>query len=413
MNSGDDNIFTDLQKAAATSGPAIEADPPPLNQTGRTARQLIFLIILGAFIIIALVWASRAEVETVVRGPGQVIPDSSKQIIQSLEGGIIKNIPVTEGQKVAAGDIILELDDKRYSAFHEGNVATRDAILARMARLQAEIKGADKIEFPPGLTDPEARHAEEELFNGRREDHLTKLRFKERLLAKENERFDASRSAFRSGALPVTERIARESEILKLEEEVNTLKTTFKREALENYDRARERLTTLVQTMKADEDRMVRTVIRSPIDGVVNRILISTIGRVVAGGEPIMEIIPQNDQLVIEAKIRPADIAFLYQDQNVKVNFTAFDFSIYGGLDGKVKTIGVDTVYDEATQESYYPVKITTESDSLGVDPKTGQKLDLVPGMIADVNILTGKRTILNYLLKPINKAKRQALREP
>lgn len=408
----EDSLFSDLAQAVESKGRdehELKAqDGQPFN-----LRLWCFVILLLAMSGGAIFWASRAEVETVVRGPGQVIPGSSKQIVQSLEGGIIKAIPVVEGQKVTAGDVILELDDKRYTAFHEGNVATRNALLARLARLRAEIDGDEVINFPVEITDPSVKKAEEDLFNGRRTDHLTKLSFKKRLHAKEIERFSASQAAFRSGALPKTERIAREAQILELEEEVRTLETSFRREALENYDTARERLATLLQTMKADEDRMNRTVIYSPISGVVNNILISTIGRVVGSGEAIMEIIPEDDSLIIEAKIKPSDIAFLFNGQKVKVNFTAFDFSIYGGLDGSVQTIGVDTVIDEVKGEPYYPVKIKTEANSLGKDPKTGKDLDLVPGMIADVNILTGKRTVLNYLLKPINKAAQQALKEP
>ncbi len=411
MSGEKDNILTDLDRAVENG--FAEKQPREREPKTSSLKPLAFLLLVAVMITAGIAWAAQAEIESVVRGVGRVIPSSSKQMIQSLEGGIIKRILVEAGTKVSAGDVVVELDDKRYGSLHEGNIAARNAILARVARLQAEIDGAEMITFPSELdAHPAVRQAEEELFKGRREDHQTRLRFKKLLLAKEQERFDALRTAFRTGALPKTERMEREALILKLEEEVETISTAFRREALESFDAARERLGVLVQTMVADEDRMLRTVIRSPINGIVNNILISTVGRVVSSGEVIMEIISEDDPLVIEARIRPADRAFLYLGQEVKVNFTAFDFSVYGGLEGRVETIGVDTVVDEVNQDTFYPVKIRTETNSLGVDPKTGTKLDLVPGMIAEVNILTGKRTVLNYLLKPINKVMQQALRE-
>ena len=188
---------------------------------------------------------------------------------------------------------------------------------------------------------------------------------------------------------------------------------------MEQFDKDRADLEVLVEAIKRDKDRLDRTIIRSPVRGVVNKIHINTVGRVVGSGADIMAIVPSDDTLLIEANIGPADIAFIRPGEKVNVKFTAYDFSRYGGLDGKVERIGVDTVTDESSRQarqgqpaaSYYPITVRTEKNSLGKD-HNGNELPIIPGMVVEVDILTGKKTVLEYLLMPLNRARERALRE-
>ena len=376
---------------------------------GRLILWMVASLLVGFFF-----WARQAEIDSMVRGSGKAIPNSSNQVIQSLEGGIVEELSVREGDLIKEGQVLLRLQDEQFSAIHEANMEARDAIEARMIRLKSEAEGVSKLSFPPDLSkrQPNLVETESKLFKSRIADQKTRIKFSSDRLNKEKEKYDVLKGAFERGSLPKVDQIELEAKIVDLEEKLETIKTAFVRQAWEEYDDERDKLATLLAEMKGAADKVKRTEITSPIDGVVNKIHIQTSGRVISPGEPIMEIVPEGDSLLIEAKIRPADIAFLHKDQSVLVNFTAYDFSIYGGLKGKIETIGVDTIYDEQSRETFYPVKVRTLEDNLGRDKKTGELLELVPGMVAEVSIITGKKTVLEYILKPINRAKAHALRE-
>lgn len=371
--------------------------------------------LLAALLIGFIIWAEQAEIDSMVRASGKVIPSSSNQVVQSLEGGIVESIAVKEGGYVNSGDMLLRIQNKQFTSELEVNVASRDAIEARMVRLNGEAKGLEYLNFPDWLSkyQPELVKMERELFQSRMKDQKTKVDYSWRRLQKEKEKLWLLSPKFDRGTLPKVDKIDIEAKIVDLEEKMETIKTSFVRQALEQYDEEREKLSTIQAAMKGDEDKVKRTEIFSPINGTINTIHIKTAGRVISPGEPIMEIVPVGDSLIIEAKVRPADIGFLHKDQVAIVNFTAYDFAIYGGLEGKIETIGVDTIYDEETKETYYPVKIRTLKNNLGKDKKTGETLELVPGMISEVSVITGKRTVLDYILKPINRARQHALREP
>lgn len=368
--------------------------------------------ILGS-VIALLYWAYRAEIDSVVRGFGQVIPDSSTQIVQSLEGGIIAELPVTEGQRIEKNQVLVRIQDKQFAAQYNENISIRDALRARIVRLNAEGTGATDPVFPeetlaarPDLVAKEIR-----LFEARRLNLQAQIVEIRDQLESARKKFEAVRPSIDSGAISMTERIDMESKISELTNRLNVVETGFRREALELLDQETARLAALEETLPADRDRLDRADIRSPVSGIVNAIYIKTVGRVVKSGDPIMEIVPENESLLVEAKLRPSDIAFVYQGGEAKVRFTAYDFATYGGLIGTVETIGADTVSGPEGEE-FYPIKVRTQGDSLGADRKTGKALKLVPGMIAEVDIVTGKRTILEYLLKPIHRARQKAMRE-
>ncbi len=358
-------------------------------------------------------WASWAEIEEVTRGTGKVIPSKSVQIIQSLEGGILQEINVEEGQMVEEGQPLLQISAAIFASSYNENVVKRDALQARLCRLEAEAASFAELKFPDTVR-KELADLERGLYGKRKNDFMaTKTALEARLkLARREE--ELLIEAMKARAVSPVELIRVQKEVAQLDGELRTLDTTLQREAMEKHHDDKSQLDMLQQAILRDKDRLDRTLIRSPIRGTVNKIHINTVGRVIGSGVDIMQIVPADDTLLIEANVRPADIAFIAPGQEVKVKFTAYDFSIYGGLKGTLEHIGADTVTNEKNNEkaeSFYPIKVRTTQHSLGKD-RNGKELEIIPGMVAEVDILTGKKTVLTYLLKPINRARMRALRE-
>ncbi len=361
------------------------------------------------FVAALLAWASWAELEEVTRGVGKVVSSSSVQMIQSLEGGILDELSVKEGDEVEKGQKLLRIQDTIFEASYQENLARRDVLRARLARLHTEAQGLSRIEFSPGVREDLAV-LESTLFEKRHRDlEVSRTSLQKRLqLAREEEKLLAGAES--SGAVSPVELIRIRKEIAELEGNLDILLSTHEREAMEQYDEDHAELEFLLQALKKDKDRLDRTVMNSPVRGTVNKIYIDTEGRIVGSGMDIMEIVPLGDTLLIEANVKPSDIAFMRPGQKARVRFTAYDFSVYGGLDGKLEQIGADTVQDE-NGESFYQIKVRTEKSSLGKD-RHGQEMTIIPGMVAEVDIMTGKKSILSYMLKPLTRAKERALRE-
>lgn len=365
----------------------------------------IAFALLGALVW----WASWAEIEEVTRGVGKVIPSKSVQLIQSLEGGILQEINVEEGQIVEQGQQLLRIGDAIFASTYNENVVKREVLTARLSRLEAEASGFVELKFPAQVR-KDLAELERALFEKRKSDFVaTKTALEQRLkLAKREE--ELLLDAMESRAVSPIELIRIQKEVAQIDGELRTLTTSSQREAMERLHDDKGQLESLEQALLRDKDRLDRTVIRSPVRGAVNKIHINTVGRVIGSGVDIMEIVPTDDTLLIEANVRPADIAFVHPRQSAKVKFTAYDFSIYGGLEGTLEHIGADTVTNEK-DESFYPIKVRTKQHSLGKD-RNGKELEIIPGMVAEVDILTGKKTVLTYLLKPINRARERAFRE-
>lgn len=384
----------------------------PLPRTRRRLATALLLVLAGS-LTAGLIWASRSHLEEVVRGEGKVIPDTSTQIIQSLEAGIVRDLLVAEGAHVKSGQVLLKMHDVQISSHFRENTAARDLLKARLLRLRAEATGEASLVLPNEFrtTHPDTAEAETLLFTKRRNDIEASARALTDLMQKKQQKLNSLLSLFASGSLPEVQKIDLEAEILELRGKLAMQKTAFMREAMEQHDETSAKLKSIEEKIRADEDQLARTEIKSPVDGVVNKIFINSAERVVQGGQPIMEIVPSQAGLLIETRIKPADIGFIHQDQPVRIRFTAYDFTAYGSLNGVVETLGVDTVAGEKG-ETYYPVKVRPATATLGKDAMTGTELPLKPGMVAEVDILTGERSVLDYLLKPIHRARRMALRE-
>jgi len=417
------------------------------------APRLVRLTIWGlvAFVLFLVLWAHFAIVDEVTRGEGKAIPSSRLQKIQNLEGGIVAELFVREGQIVEAGDPLLRLDDTRFASNVGETEADRLALAARVERLSAEVEGRDLAMPENVLRDaPNLADSERALFESRRdqlraeigglEEQLAQRRQEVREMSSKQEQFRSSLALLRkeiamseplvsSGAISPVEvlRLKRaevesrgqldattlalpraHAAIKEIESKIGETRGRFRSEALTQLNEARTELSKLKSTGKALEDRVRRTLVTSPVRGVVQQMLVSTIGGIIQPGSDIVEIVPLDDTLLVEAKVRPQDIAFLHPGQEAMVKFSAYDFTVYGGLKAELEHISADSITDE-DGNSFFLIHLRTDKSHLGSDEKP---LLIIPGMMASVDIITGHKSVLSYLLKPIIRAKAEALRE-
>ncbi len=415
----------------------------------------IFLIVISALLAAFLMWSNWAEVDEVTRGDGRVIPSGKNQKVENLEGGIVKEISVRTGDVVKEGDVLLRIDATGFSSNLGELEAKRDTLEAQIFRLRHELKADDtgQLVFPDELKEraPTTTAIESQLYQTRRNSleqqiavlnerveqkkrELSELasnltRLEENLsLAQEEE--SLKKPLADRGIVPKTDLIRLQREVADLRGQIAVAKETkprleagvreaeglvrdqrlsFRSDAQTKLAERSAELAVVRQSILGASDRVERADIIAPVGGIVKEVNVNTIGGVVSAGETLVEIVPQEDTLLVEAKIRPSDIAFVHPGQPALVKITAYDFSIYGGLDGEVQQISADSTIDEATNEVFYLVKIKTLTNQLGGNQNN---LSIIPGMVASVDILTGKKSVLDYLLKPINKARAEALRE-
>lgn len=381
-----------------------DIDDASLVNSGRIIW--VFFLLLAALVI----WSYLAKVDEVSSGAGKVVPTSRSQIIQSLEGGILADLKVSEGDIVEKGEILAQLDPTKFRSNVEEISARYRAALASVARLSAEVN-RKPISFPDELTEHiELIAKEKKLFDTRQRGLAESLKGSKDTLALVNKELAITKSLVKSGAASSVDVLRLQRQKSELETKINEIQSMYMvkaREELANFSAEVEALSSVVE---GRSDSLTRLTHKSPVRGIVKAIEVTTIGGVISPNGKLMEVVPLDDQLLIEAKISPRDIAFIRPGQAAKVKITAYDYTVYGGLDGKVKTISPDTIQDELTPgEYYYRVYILTETDSLvnGL----GREFPIVPGMIATVDIKTGTKTIFEYLMKPLNRAS-EALRE-
>lgn len=372
------------------------------------ASRLITLcaLMLAAF----LAWAAWFEVTEVSTGTGKVIPSSREQVIQSFEGGIVAQMSVAEGDLVERGQVLAQLDPTKTASSVGESEAKYRAAKASQARLQAEVTGKPLV-FPPGLREsPELIDAETALYQTRRrglEQSLAGIEDSLRLVRSE---LKITENLAKMGASSRVEVIRLNRQRSELELKATEARSDYLVRAREELAKASAEADSLSEVIRGRSDSLTRLTLRSPVRGIVKDIEVNTLGGVVQPGGQVMKIVPMDERLLIETRIAPRDIAFIHPDQQAKVKISAYDYSVYGGLDGKVVGISPDTLQDEVKPEIYYyRVFIRTEQDSL--QNKAGKHFAIVPGMIATVDIRTGEKTILDYLIKPLNRAK-EALRE-
>jgi membrane fusion protein, adhesin transport system len=412
-----------------------------------------FLIVRGTglFILVFLVWAGLSELEEVTVGEGKVIPSSQVQVIQNLEGGIVGKVPVKIGDVVQRDQVVLNIDPTRFSSSLGETRAKYHALLAKVARLTAESEGKP-FAAPAELAreNPQILKEEFSLYTTRQselEASLGVLRQqvhqRHQELVEKRARAQQLSESYRlvSNELELTRPMAKQQvisdvELLRLERQANDIRgemdatrlsiprleaglqeantkldgaqAKFRSDAAVELSQARAEFAGTSASSVAMEDRLARTTVRSPVAGVVKTIKVTTVGGVIQPGMDVMEIVPIEDNLLVEAKVRPSDVGFLRPGQPAQVKVTAYDYSIYGGLEAIVENITADTITNDKG-ESFYLVRVRTKANHFGTAEKP---FPIIPGMLTTVHIQTGKKSILAYLLKPIVKARSEALRE-
>lgn len=421
--------------------PLPEVNKALIEDAPRIVRLTIWGV-LGFFLFMGL-WANFAIIDEVTRGEGKAIPSSKLQKIQNLEGGIVAQIYAKEGEIVEVGDPLLRLDDTRFVSNVGETEADRLAMALRVERLSAEVEDRPlKIDAEIRKAAPSQAANEESLYQSRRQQLQDEIGgLQEQLVQRQQElrEFSSKQGQYRNslqllrqeismseplvaqGAISQVEvlRLKRaevenrgqldatslaipraESAIKEVERKIDETRGKFRSEALTQLNEARTDLSKAQATGKALDDRVNRTLVTSPVRGIVKQLLVNTVGGVIQPGSDLVEIVPLDDTLLVEARIRPQDIAFLHPGQEAMVKFTAYDFTIYGGLKAKLEQIGADTITDE-DKNTFYVIKLRTERSHLGTDDKP---LLIIPGMVASVDIITGKKSVLSYLLKPIDR---------
>lgn len=405
--------------------------------------------------MVFVAWASFAEVDEIARGDGKVIPASKTQIIQASEAGVVQEIAVTIGQVVKKNDLIIRLDNTLNTSSLGEQQAKARALEVRIARLKYEQAGNLSGPFPCPQdiqsVAPQICDNEQKLLIARRGNFDNKLSvLKSRLDQRERELAEAQANSDRltknlvvsdqeaklvdamvkKGLMARTEQLRVEREQTELNGQLNLAGETIKKikssiteaqlqveelglqlqqEALDDLTQALAELSVVDETIRGATDKVARTDIRSPVDGIVNTLELNTVGAFVQPGAVVAGIVPTSETLLVEARVSPRDVAFIRPDQVALIKVTAYDFSIFGGIEGKVSNITADSLVDQKTGEPYYQVRVATDKSTLQRD---GKAYSIIPGMICSVDIKTGRKTILHYLLKPINKAREEAMSE-
>jgi adhesin transport system membrane fusion protein len=423
-----------------------DADYFMIQQEPLRAKVLVKTILISVSLFV--MWTAVAQVDEITKGEGKVIPSSQIQILQSLDGGIVAEINVKEGQVVDAGQVLLRVDPTRFESSVRENRSQYLALTTKVARLRALAEGLPFVPPPEVLIeDPRTVQDEQRLYESARSNVAAQISIaREQLVQRQQElsemrvkREQASQAyELTAKELAVTKPLINsgavsEVELLRLERDTSRFRgerdmaaaqilrsqaamaeASRKIEEVELYARNEVRkelgdsmakLNAFTEGGVALADKVKHAAIRSPVKGTVKRLLVNTVGGVVQAGRDLVEVVPLEDALILEAKVAPKDIAFLHPGLPAMVKFTAYDFSTYGGLEAKLEHIGADSITDEKGN-TFFLVRVRTKNSSLGAN------LPVIPGMVAEVDIITGQKSILSYLLKPVLRAKQGALTE-
>lgn len=440
------NRAINFEKEREQQGFAADSDYAILQQDPLRAR--ILLKSIGVAFALFVMWAAVSQVDEVTRGEGKVIPSRQLQVLQSLDGGVVDEILVHEGAIVEPEQILLRIDQTRFVSSVRESRVQYTALVAKAARLRALTEDVPfKIPDEVLKEDPQTAEEERRLYESRRSELETTISIARQQLAQRQQELAEVRAKHEQATkahelaareLSVTKPLiasgaVSEVELLRLERDVSRFRgeremaaaqigrlqsaineanrkieevgLAFRNESGKELGETMAKLNSLAEGGVGLSDKVSRSVLRSPVKGTVKRLLVNTVGGVVQPGKDIVEIVPLEDNLLLEARVHPRDIAFLHPGQKAVVKFTAYDFAIYGGLDGKLEHIGADTVIDDKGN-AFYVVRVRTNQSTLG------NNLPVIPGMVAEVDIVTGEKSVLSYLLKPVLRAKARAFSE-
>ncbi len=393
LQRGDHSFLTALQAARE-------------NEAAPAAAWAIYLML--AALGCALAWSSLAKVDMITRADARVVPEGREQVIASLEGGILRELKVREGQAVEAGQALALLDPTRVEAQQGESQAKRLALMATVARLQAEA-GGHGLNFPPELDKvPQVKRAEGDSYLARQRALNEAVALNRRSLRLLESELAMAESMSAKGLMS-------EVEVMRVRRQVNELNlqtlersNRFRQEASADLVRVQTELTMLGEQQVVRDDMMRRTTLNSPVRGLVKNIRANTLGGVVTAGAPVMEIVPVGDKVLVELRIKPADIGFIKPEQIVEIKLSAYDSTIYGSLRGKVQTLSPDALGDTeraptaGAENTWYRALVYADPDAL---KSGGKPLAVLPGMVGRAEIAVGRRSVLSFLLRPMLRA--------
>ncbi|GHC29451.1 MULTISPECIES: HlyD family efflux transporter periplasmic adaptor subunit [Gemmobacter] len=380
----------------------------------RTRRPSVTIWVIGLAVVVFLLWSAIAWVAEIVHAPGTVVSSSRPQIINNLEGGILAELNVSEGDIVKPGQVLARLYGTQYQSQVDDLTDQVATLEIRRLRLEAEMLNLADFDVPPEYAArvPDIVASETTLLGARQSDFSSKKEGAEQVLKQANKELEILEKMLAMEVVPLIEVTNARKQQSEAENRLNDVITQMELDRATNYSETLAKLTSLKQQLKIAEDQLRRTVLVAPMKGVVNKLSITTIGGVVRPGEEILQIIPLEDELYIEARVKPEDIAQVRKDQDATIKLTAYDYTIYGTLQGKVDFISADTFKDDRSRnpdgDPHYKVTVKVDLSKL---TERQQALEIRPGMLADVELQTGGKTILTYLTKPLYKSQ-QALRE-
>lgn len=380
---------------------------------GKTRGPSLIIWLTGAALLIFLIWASFATLDEIVRAEGEVVSESRPQIVQNLEGGILAELLVAEGDQVEPGQILARLQGTQFQAAVEDLHQRINAAEIRRLRLEAELAGETEFLVPADIaeTSAEMLASEQALLVARVADYQSKVDGAARIVTETRRELETMEDLFAREIAALIEVTRARKANSDAESRYNEIVTGTELDRASEYSEVLQDLSTLRQDLRLAEDQLSRTVITSPMRGVVNNLGVTTIGGVIRPGEEIFQIIPLGDELYVEARVRPQDIANVIPGQRAAIKFSAYDYTIYGSLDGEVTFISADTFADErrADLPPYYRVTLRVDLSAL---TERQAEIEIRPGMMATVELYTGAKTVLQYLTKPLYRGS-EALREP
>lgn len=376
---------------------------------------IVSFLLLNAIVItliVLVVWSAYSNVDEITHAEGRIIPSTRMQIVQNMEGGIVKSINVKQGDVVEKDDVVLSMESVQFSAELDSKRQQVLSLMAKEARLRAEVNGTG-LSFTPDFSSMAGQYVSTEMseFESRRRRLNADLALLESQVQSGQEELDIVRKLTERGLEPQIELVRTQARVEDARNKMESMRRQFKSEAATDLSRVVIELNPMRQTLPAFADKVNRTQVKAPLKGVVNRVLVNTVGGVIKPGEPIAEIVPFDDNLVVEAQIRPQDIGFIQLGQSANVKITAYDYSIFGSIKGTIINISPDSVSKEERGQVmyYYVARIETSTKAI---KSLEKNLPIIPGMQAQVDIITGNKSVLSYLLKPLIAVKENAFRE-
>ncbi|KIC21286.1 HlyD family type I secretion periplasmic adaptor subunit [Leisingera sp. ANG-Vp] len=386
-------------------------DPYGTAETPRSASRIIYLAL--AAVLTFLIWAAFASIDEIVRGEGQVVSSSRAQIVQNLEGGILAELHVRQGDVVSAGQVLAKLQDTKFRTAADELQNQIDALEIKRYRLEAQMKGAFEFAVPDMLAQrsPSILASERGLLTARQTDFSSRRDSARQILDQLNGELANMEQLYKQKIVALIEVNKARKAATDARAKYNEIGTQAELEQAEEYSQTLRELTTLRQEQRLAVDQLNRTIITSPMAGIVNSLAVTTIGGVIRPGEEILEIIPLGEELFVEAQVKPEDIASVQPGQDATIKLSAYDYTVYGSLRGKVDFVSADTFEDERNPRAEPFYRVTVRVDKSGFTERQ-QAIEIRPGMRATAELQTGAKTVLQYLLKPLYKS-REALREP